>query len=614
MSLIIKMNTQNFTEFNLARNAYAAFDAVSMKQLITNRIKSSGIFPDIDYEGSNINGLVDIVAYTFHVLMFYLNQTASDSLFTQADLFENMNKIVSLIGYKTNGNYTSSLNVSVSADSKLTGGKAYTIKRFSNMSIGNTPYSFNSDITFQKYFMDKNETIDSIGSNNLLYQGIFREYPLSIAIGENYEQVTLNVDYPSSSPSKMVDHNNIYVFIRDVNTQKWTEWKEVSSLYLSDNISSVFEKRLNEYGHQEIKFGDNINGKRLKSGDIIAIYYLESDGSAGLVGNNATKSGKLTLFNTGLYSEIYNDIKDENTNYITANDIISLKFDNTYASVPPTFIQTVDDIRKNAPLVFSAQNRAVTVADYESLIYKNFSNIIQDVKVVPNKEYTSEYLSYFYDLGLEKPNMDDKLLFNQVSFNDACDFNNIYAFCAPKLGTIINETTPIELFFAQKQSIIDKMNQYKMLNHNVVVSDPIYLAFDIGLPLLGETVTSSIRDETIIRITRSSDQIISKEQIRSNVFNYIKNFFDQSNNKLEQFLDMSQLSFNILNLNGVKSLETIRYNNNTEYKTSKINFIYWNPLYTKSTVNTLSQNITLKFFEFPFFYQISNLINKIEVV
>lgn len=608
------MNTQNFTEFNLARNAYAAFDAVSMKQLITNRIKSSGIFPDIDYEGSNINGLVDVVAYTFHVLMFYLNQTASDSLFTQADLFENMNKIVSLIGYKTNGNYTSSLNVSVSADSKLTGGKAYTIKRFSNMSIGNTPYSFNSDITFQKYFLDKEETIDSIGSNNLLYQGLFREYPLSIAIGENYEQVTLNVDYPPSSPSKMVDHNNIFVFIKDINTQKWTEWKEVSSLYLSDNISSVFEKRLNEYGHQEIKFGDNINGKRLNSGDIISIYYLESDGNAGLVGNSATKAGKLTLFNTGLYSEIYNDIKDENTNYITANDIISLKFDNAYASVPPTFIQTVDDIRKNAPLVFSAQNRAVTVADYESLIYKNFSNIIQDVKVVSNKQYTSEYLSYFYDLGLEKPNMDDKLLFNQVSFNDACDFNNIYAFCVPKLGTIINETTPIELFFAQKQSIIDKMNQYKMLNHNVVVSDPVYLAFDVGLPLLGETVTSSIRDETIIRITRSSDQIISKEQIRSNVFNYIKNFFDQNNNKLEQFLDMSQLSFNILNLNGVKSLETIRYNNNTEYKTSKINFIYWNPLYTKSTVNTISQNVTLKFFEFPFFYQISNLINKIEVV
>ena len=143
------MSASKYTEFNLPRNAYAAFDAVSIKQLITNRIRNSGLFPDIDYEGSNINGLVDIIAYTYHVLLFYLNQTASDSLFSQAELFENMNKIVSLIGYKTNGNNTSTLNVNVSADSSLPK-NTYTIKRFSNLTIRNVTYSFNTDITFQK--------------------------------------------------------------------------------------------------------------------------------------------------------------------------------------------------------------------------------------------------------------------------------------------------------------------------------------------------------------------------------------------------------------------------------------------------------------------------------
>jgi hypothetical protein len=155
----------------------------------------------------------------------------------------------------------------------------------------------------------------------------------------------------------------------------------------------------------------------------------------------------------------------------------------------------------------------------------------------------------------------------------------------------------------------------KMVNQNIVINDPVYLAFDIGLPLLSEfTFTSDIRDETKIRITRSTDQIISKEQIKSSVFNYIKNFFSQSNNNLGQFLDLSQLSFDILNLNGVKSLETVRTNNNIEYKTSKLNFVYWNPLYPESTVESLAQNTALKYFQFPFFYKISNLINKIEVV
>jgi hypothetical protein len=609
------MSTSSFTEFNLPRNAYAAFDAISLKQLITNRLKTSGLFPDIDYEGSNVNGLIDVVAYTYHVLLFYLNQTASDSLFSQAELFENMNKIVSLIGYKPNGNNTSSLNVSVSADESLLVG-SYIIPRFSNISIKGIDYSINSDITFQKSVAGQKEFIESIGTNNLLYQGVFKEYPTYTAIGENFEQFTLNITYPSDvAGTKIIDHNNIFVFVKNNNTQVWSEWKEISSLYLADSISDVFEKRLNEYGHQEIKFGNNINGKKLNTGDSVVIYYLESDGNAGSVGSNAAVGGKMVLYSTPLFNEIYNNIKDPNKldNYLIGSTILTLSFDNKYASVPSTYIETVDEIRKNAPLIFSAQNRAVTVYDYESFVSKNFSNIVQSVKAVSNKDYTKDYLSYFYEIGLEKPNSNDKVLFNQVSFNDACDFNNVYLFCVPRLGAIINEITPIELFFSQKQAIVDKLDGYKMVGHNVVVCDPIYLAFDIGLPIVGESITSDIRNETKIRITRSSDQLISKDQIKSSVYKLIKEFFSQTNNELNQILNFNELSFNILNIAGVKNVETVRTSNLVEYKVSKLNFIYFNPLYT-SIVNSTGQNVSLKFFQFPFFYEISNLINKIEIV
>ena len=609
------MSIETFTEFNLPRNAYAAFDAISIKQLMMNRIRESGIFPDIDYEGSNINGLLDPIAYSYHVLLFYLNQTASDSTFSQAELFENMNKIVSLIGYKTNGNNTSTLNVSVSADKDLVGGKSYTIKRFANIAIKNIPFSFNTDITFQKTLNNQAESLPTIGDNNLLYQGVFKEYPLYKAIGENFEQFTLNIDYPINGTStKMVDHNNIYVFVKDINTNKWSEWKEISSLYLATSISMVFEKRLNEYGHYELKFGNDINGKRLNTADSIAIYYLESDGSKGLISNNDSKQGKLVLFNSSQYNEIFNNIKNVNADYITADQIISLKFDNTYSSIKPTYTETVDQIRNNAPSIFSSQNRTVTTNDYESFVRKNFSNIIQSVKAVSNKDYISQYLSYYYDLGLERPNLDDNLLFNQVSFNDSCDFNNVYLFCVPKLGAIQNEMTPIELFFAQKQSIVDKLNQYKMVNQNIVISDPVYMAFDFGLPLLGEVITPSIKDETYFRITRNENQLISKDQIKGLVFNIIKDFFAQTNNSLEQKLDLTTLSFDILNVNGIKTIETVRKSGNNEYKTPKMSFVYWNPFYNNVNINSTAQNMNLKFYEFPFFYQISNLINKIEVI
>jgi hypothetical protein len=115
-----------------------------------------------------------------------------------------------------------------------------------------------------------------------------------------------------------------------------------------------------------------------------------------------------------------------------------------------------------------------------------------------------------------------KLLFNQITFNDACDFNNVYVFAVPRLGAIQNENTPIDLFYAQKQSIVDKLEDYKMVTHNVVIRDPIYIGFDIGLGVDSETLTSDIREETKIRITRSQYDLISKEQIKSTVFNLIK--------------------------------------------------------------------------------------------
>lgn len=607
------MSTSNFTEFNLPRNAYTAFDATSLKQLITNRVKNSGLFPDIDFEGSNINGIVDVFAFTFHVFMFYLNQTASDSLFTQAELYENMNKIVSLIGYKVQGNSTSTLNVSVTADNTIPIG-SYTIQRFSNITTRGITYSTNSDITFQKTLSGVDQEIESIGSNNLLYQGTFREYPQYTAIGESFEQFTVNIDYPSEVGNKMVDGNNISVFVKDINKQKWYEWAEVVNLYLAESTSMVFEKRLNEFGHYEIKFGNDINGRKLQTGDIVAIYYLESDGNSGIIGTNILNEGKMVLFNSTQSNEIFTDIADR-SDYLTAQQMLGLKFNNTYASIPPSFIETVESIRTNAPSMFSAQNRAVTTKDYESFVSKNFSGIVQSTKVVNNKDYTTEYLSYYYDLGLERPNLDGNVLFNQISFNDACDFNNVYVFCVPRLAAIQDETTPIELFFSQKQSIVDKLESYRMLNQNVVISDPVYVAFDFGLTYSGETATTDIRNDTILRITRSTEQVISKEQIKSSVNTLIKNFFSQSNNNLQQFLDFNQLSFDILSINGVKNLETVRGSGTTsEFKVAKMNFLYWNPLYPDANVQTTSQNINLKFFEFPFLYEVSNLINKIEIV
>ena len=87
----------NNTDFSLNKNAYATFDATSLKQLIKERLNEGGIFTDQVYEGSNISAIIDIISYSYHTLLFYLNQTSSESMFNQATLYENMNRIVNII-------------------------------------------------------------------------------------------------------------------------------------------------------------------------------------------------------------------------------------------------------------------------------------------------------------------------------------------------------------------------------------------------------------------------------------------------------------------------------------------------------------------------------------
>lgn len=606
------MAISKFTEFNLAPNAYAAFDAVSMKQLITNRIKASGLFPDIDFEGSNISGMVDIVAYMYHVLLFYLNQTASESMFTQTELYENMNKLVSLIGYKPQGYNTPVVSISCTALAGLPIGM-HAVKRFSYTYINNIPYLFNQDVVFEKTIVG-DQLITSVGEKYSMQQGMLKEYPIYTAVGENFEEFTITIANPLDEiENQFIDNNNIFVYVKNASTGVWSEWYEVESLYVSSSRDRVFEKRFNESGRYDVKFGDGITGRRLNVGDQVAVYYLVSNGNSGAISANALAGKTLTPLNTTQWNEIFNNVKNTDLEYIQPSDLQYVTLENTIASTPFTSFESLEAIRNNAPLIFSTQNRTVTVEDFESTVKKYYNNIIHDVKAVSNQQYTSEYLKYFYDIGLERPNDDERVLMNQVLFTDACDFNNVYLFAVPQVGAIQNGITPTSLATSQKQVVVNKLNFTKQVNQNIVVCDPVYLAFSFGLTVAGEEAATTIKDETILRIRRHSDYSTSRELIKGKVSDIIKNTFAQKNNYLAGTVNMTQLNLDILAIPGVKSIETVRSGVESR-SVPKINMIVWNPFYPDATPDVTSQNIQLKFYEFPFFYDIDNISTKIEVV
>lgn len=596
------MSIKNFTEFNLPSNAYTTFEADTLKSLIISRLNENEVFRDQNFEGSNINAFVDIVAYMYHVLIFYLNTTASESNFNTVSLYENINKLVSLLNYKPLGNQTSLATLSLSGTSNITP-NAYTLPRFSFINANGIKYTTIRDISFEKT-TTSNESL--FISNNILMQGTIIEAPSYFSTGENFETVIV-VDSIQANNRGFIADNSFSVFVKSSFDSKWYEWFETSSLYLEQPDSERYEKRLNENNNYEFKFGNNIAGKALKEGEEVKIFYVQSDGVQGQIGSNVLNQYRFNLYNSTTFTAISQDIYSNQINLILPITLPYLLPANKNNSSPISNAETVDQIKQNVPKLFTSQDRLVTNGDYRYFIERNFNNVVKSIQVLSNEEYASGYLKYFYNIGVNRSNDDCRVLLNQVTFAPSTNFNNVYIFTVPKISTIINEQIPNYLNSSQKQFIVNECNTKKDITHAVVPMDPIYKAFNFGLQLTGEQEDISLKDNTYLVIKRDVNININSVALKNRVQTIIKNYFDAV--QLGDLIDISIITNDILNVEGIKSVATRRVD--TGYEVSGISYIVWNPLYEQDDVIFTSQNYKLENFMFAYFYEISNLFSKI---
>ena len=399
--------SNELTEFSLPVDAYAAFDALSLKDLIIDRLSEQNVFTDQIFEGSNMSSIIDIIAYSYHVLLFYLNRTSSESLFSESEVYENINRIVKLLNYKPIGFQTANLNFKATGSDSLAIG-TYTIPRYTFVNAGGVAYSLNRDISFSKN-KTTSEVITSIGNENLLYQGKYEQYPVYTSAGEEFEEIII------SAGDKNIDYFNIDVYVKNVETGRWSQYKEATSLFLHGPSDPVFEKRFNENEKIEIKFGNNTTGRQLKQGDQVAIYYLVSDGDGGALGPNAIDEFPFTLYTPTQFLTIREDVRPSNLTYMTFTDLQKISISNDTESAYANPKESVTEIKKKAPVYFAGQNKLVTANDFDVFIERHFSNIISSVKTVNNESYLNGHLKYLHDdLDLTKPNIESRVLYNQI--------------------------------------------------------------------------------------------------------------------------------------------------------------------------------------------------------
>jgi hypothetical protein len=580
-------------------NSYVAFDGTSIRDIIINRLNQGQVFTDQNYQGSNLSALIDIISYTFNTLLYYLNKTSSESLFSEAQVYENMNRIVKLLGYNPVGRLGQNVAFDLYTNGNLPLGN-YFIPRYSYVSVGGTFYSTNKDISFSVLTTGAIQ-INDVSNSYLLYQGLFQEYPLYSAAGVDNEVLFLALN-----SNTYIDHHNIFVYVLPSGSNTWQQWTNVDNLFTYSANDTVYTVRFNENQNYEISFGDGVNGVKLNQGDQVAIYYLKIDQNAVGIGPNTLNNSTIVPFNSVQYAKILTDTSFNLETLVSTTQLTNLSLNNQYPSNVYTNFESVDAIRNAAPNAFRSQYRLVTVNDYKNYISSNFSNIISDAAVVNNDDYLAGHIKYLYDIGLNQPQIQNQVLLNQIKFANSCNFNNIYLYAVPN-NYLQDYISP-----PQKELIIDSLNSTKTMTSNIVVVDPVYMNLDFYIASPTTLLTTKDINLCKLQIIQSPTSGRASSSIVNDVVSIFNSFFNTSVNKLGQLIDIYQITSQILAIDGVKGVQTYRSDTNTSV--NGVSLLVWNDLYPTQDISVHSQNVNLQYFQYPIFNNLTNIASRVEVI
>ena len=326
---------------------FSNLDFDQIRESIKSYLRSNSNFTDYDFEGSNLSTIIDTLAYNTYISSYNANMATNEVFIDSATLRENVVSLARNIGYLPRSRKSATANVSFSVDVLGTTSSTVTLKAgtafVSSRTFGSESYIFSvpDDITVP---------VDSTGSANFfnidIHEGVY--------VKNTY---TVNSRTPNQKyiiPNGGCDTSLIRVVVKKSQraTQSGTSEKFVQydNLYDIGPTSPIYFVEEIDSERYELLFGDGIFGKKLEEPNFVEISYISSKGESGNSISSFTFSGTL---------------RDNNDNAITSG--ISLITTNSQSHGGKS-IESVESIKKYAPRIYAAQNRAVTSSDYEALI------------------------------------------------------------------------------------------------------------------------------------------------------------------------------------------------------------------------------------------------------
>ena len=331
------MALQQFTNLNFE----------DIKSSIKDYLRANTQFKDMDFEGSNLSILIDILAYNSYTTAYNTNMAINETFIDSATLRENVVSLARNIGYVPRSRRAARATVNFNASGITSTTKQITFQPgvIANGSVSNINYVFSlpEAVSFNAFNGASRGVM-------VIYQGQYVTNSYVVDNNNPSERYVL--------PNDGIDTSTISVKIRNsASDNTTTSYELVDNIIGITSTSNIYLLQETTDEKYELLFGDDVFGKKLESGNIIDISYIKTNGKAG---------NGIENFNfAGLIKDEDGADETDFRVFLSANE----------KSANGDEIEPVESVKYYAPRLYAAQHRAVTANDYEAIIPSIYPNI-----------------------------------------------------------------------------------------------------------------------------------------------------------------------------------------------------------------------------------------------
>ena len=312
-------------------------DFFETKSALKTYLSNQDRFADYDFEGSNMNVLLDLLAYNTFYNNYYYNMMISEMFLDSAQERNSMISHAKELNYLPRSRRSAKAIVTFNITASQAGNFFIIPKDTKiNGKCGNKTFTF---LTEKAYTASTTQV--AVITNGVIQPRTYTASNVEVFQGRLITE-TLDISDTVLSNS-MIDTRSLYV---EVNSEEYVYKTDIFGITANDKVFYLQPEEDEKYS---IQFGQDKFGKQPTEGDTITVKYrissaedangVRSMTSNGLAGASNVTITVATISNGGLSAE------------------------------------SVESIRTFAPKALQVQERAVTTRDYEILLRNRFPNI-----------------------------------------------------------------------------------------------------------------------------------------------------------------------------------------------------------------------------------------------